>query len=494
MTLNVVSWLMLAALATTGPASKAATPKVTATVSTPSATTAATTTKKTASATTTAALTKTTATKTATKTAAATTAPAKTAPAKTATPDPTLDDLDPMTSCPEAEGVADADENAEDADAAENDGHPALKDGVAEAPEGEADIVDVNAPHVAGPLYTRDVTDEELKASWEKDPTLLGPVSIGFTNAGRLINGVPFPTGGNWVVVDPEGSFGTQETIDFVLAAMHQVEERFPNTPALRINHLAKKNGGHLRPHRSHQSGRDIDVGFYYPTADPIRVKARENHIDVARNWAFIRAVITETDVQFILVDRRVQKVLRAHAESIGENRQWVESLFGGSEPMIRHARGHRDHFHVRFFNARAQELGRRVQPLLSLVPEQNLTSHRVRKGDTLGHIARRYGTSVPALKRANGLKTNALRVGRTLTIPLRGPCTTCAVPPPVVVPPRRLPPVEVIASNTTTTPLQLKHDATDVGDLRDPGANIVVAANSDRTVPAGHAILCAGK
>ena len=421
MTLNVVSWLMVAALATPAPASKApaaaAKPTAQATVST--ATTATT--------------------------------------LKTTTPDPTLDDVNPDASCPEA---VVGDDTAEDADAAENDGHedPALKDGVA-VDTGEGDIVDPRAIPSDEPRYTTDVSDADLKANWEKDPALLGPVSIGFTNAGRLVNGVPFPTGGNWVVVQPEGSFGTQETIDFILAAMSEVETRFPDTPALRINHIAKKEGGYLRPHRSHQSGRDVDLGFYYPTADPVRVRAREQHIDVARNWALVRALIVNTDVQFILVDKRVQKVLRAHAESIGENRAWVDSLFSGPEPLIRHARGHRDHFHVRFFNARAQELGRRVQPLLSLVPEMNLTTHRVRRGDTLGHIARRYGTSVNGLKKANGLKSNNLRVGRTLTIPLKGPCTQCPVPPPFIVPPRRLPPVEVLSFNVDKAPMHLKHD-----------------------------------
>ncbi|HEY1101082.1 MAG TPA: penicillin-insensitive murein endopeptidase [Myxococcota bacterium] len=471
MTLNVLSWLMVAALATPAAATKTA-------ATAPVPTTAST--------------------KTSTQTAAAA-RPATTTTTTKAAPAPVpaeLDELDADASCPEAEGVADADPNAEDADVAENDGDAVAnaEAGKELAPDGEADIIDPNAPVIDINRYTLDVSDDQLKASWAQDPKLLGPVSIGFTNAGRLINGVPFPSGGNWLVVDPEGSYGTQETIDFVLAAMRQVEERFPNTPALRINHIAKKDGGYLRPHRSHQSGRDVDIGFYYPTADPVRVRARENHIDVARNWAFIRAIITETDVQFILVDRRVQKVLRAHAESIGENRQWVESLFSGTDPMIRHARGHRDHFHVRFFNARAQELGRRVQPLLSLVPEQNLTTHRVKRGDTLGHIARRYGTSVNALKRANGLKSSALRVGRTLTIPLRGPCTSCPVPPPLVIPPRRLPPVEVIASSRTA-PHAIRHDAADV---RDPGANVVIAASNDdvvaATVEPGHATICSGK
>jgi LysM repeat protein len=42
----------------------------------------------------------------------------------------------------------------------------------------------------------------------------------------------------------------------------------------------------------------------------------------------------------------------------------------------------------------------------------------RVKKGDTLYGLAKRYGTSVDALKRANGLKGNMLDVGQKLTLP----------------------------------------------------------------------------
>jgi penicillin-insensitive murein endopeptidase len=63
---------------------------------------------------------------------------------------------------------------------------------------------------------------------------------------------------------------------------------------------------------------------------------------------------------------------------------------------------------------------------------------HRVRSGETLGALARRYGTSVSAIKAANGLRSSFLRAGRSYTIPIR------RVPRddgPILVPPRRLPP-----------------------------------------------------
>ncbi len=46
------------------------------------------------------------------------------------------------------------------------------------------------------------------------------------------------------------------------------------------------------------------------------------------------------------------------------------------------------------------------------------VTYHRVRSGDTLGHIARRYGTSVRRLCQLNGIKeTTILQIGRKLRV-----------------------------------------------------------------------------
>ena len=44
--------------------------------------------------------------------------------------------------------------------------------------------------------------------------------------------------------------------------------------------------------------------------------------------------------------------------------------------------------------------------------------TYTVKKGDTLGAIARRNGTSGKALKRANGLKSDLIHINQKLTIP----------------------------------------------------------------------------
>lgn len=55
------------------------------------------------------------------------------------------------------------------------------------------------------------------------------------------------------------------------------------------------------------------------------------------------------------------------------------------------------------------------IQPLLGQAPGK---IHIVQKGDTLGHIAIRYGVTVSDIKRANNLSSDIVRIGQTLRIP----------------------------------------------------------------------------
>ena len=47
-------------------------------------------------------------------------------------------------------------------------------------------------------------------------------------------------------------------------------------------------------------------------------------------------------------------------------------------------------------------------------------TSHSVKKGESLSTIARKYGVTISALKSANGLKNDNLRIGQKLKIPAK--------------------------------------------------------------------------
>lgn len=51
---------------------------------------------------------------------------------------------------------------------------------------------------------------------------------------------------------------------------------------------------------------------------------------------------------------------------------------------------------------------------------EPKKITHRIKSGEVLGSIASKYGTTVSAIKKANGLKSDNIRAGKTLKIPTR--------------------------------------------------------------------------
>jgi hypothetical protein len=328
----------------------------------------------------------------------------------------------------------------------------AAQDGVSTTTEGDApEEAESQTTQPLGPalLYTRELTDDDLARRFRDDLSSLGSVSVGFADRGRLINGVQMPRDPAWIVERPDLAFATRETVDALALAFRSVRRQFPDSAPGRLSHVGAREGGYLRPHRSHQNGRDADIGLYYRNDRiPPRGSPREKLMDPARNWALIRALVTETDVQVILVDRRIQAVLRRFALAAGEDARWLSQVFGR---VVQHARSHRDHFHVRFYAPRSQELGRRIQPLLALRPDQSFAVHVVHNGNTLGQIAGKYNTTVVAIRKVNRMKRHSLlQVGQHLVIPLRGPCTRCPLPPSAAVPPRRLPPepLPTIAQN----------------------------------------------
>lgn len=71
------------------------------------------------------------------------------------------------------------------------------------------------------------------------------------------------------------------------------------------------------------------------------------------------------------------------------------------------------------------QELDKREKPLPEVVKVERKIRYRVRKGDYLGKIARKYGVRVSQLKKWNGLRSNNISVGKMLSIYRRQPAVT---------------------------------------------------------------------
>lgn len=299
------------------------------------------------------------------------------------------------------------------------------------------------APLLNHPL--RGKSSQEIARMVRTDLQSLGSMSFGNSTRGGLLNAAYLPDDARWTLVDPAHAWGTAETVDYLVTAIDAVFQEFPGSHSLFVGDLSRQRGGHLKPHLSHQSGKDVDISYFYMKDPAWYVRATAYNLDRPRTWAFVRAIIARTDVNMIFIDRRVQRLLRSYAESIGEDPGWLHSIFDGNqteEAIIRHEPGHDTHFHVRFYNPMAEETARRCYAALleqrKLLPMRYNSTHKVQRGETLIGIARRYGTTPGAIMRANGLKKSVILANKTYFIPQNGPAAPSA---PIAVPPRRVPP-----------------------------------------------------
>ncbi len=182
--------------------------------------------------------------------------------------------------------------------------------------------------------------------------------SIGQPYRGHLVNGVPFPTQfRGYYVRDDSKSYGTPELIGAVLDAIEKVQAKYPNTVDLFVGDVSGPQGGRLRHHRSHENGRDIDLGMYTKDNSPLRGFAcmTEDNLDVAKTWELVDNLLRSRRVQYIFVDNSVQRLLYQHALSQGTDRTFLDRVFGvagnqNARTPIQHMRGHRDHIHVRLY------------------------------------------------------------------------------------------------------------------------------------------------
>jgi len=220
------------------------------------------------------------------------------------------------------------------------------------------------------------------------------------------------------------GQSATPETVAAIQAAVATVVADFPGTAPLVIGDISRPRGGHLRPHVSHQSGRDADIGYYFKGRRPREHFARvtSRNLDRARTWALIWALVSGEKVQYIFIDRRIQRWLRPYARDEAKvPKEQLVKIFGRSahSGIIRHDRGHRNHMHVRFRSPEAVAAATLHRDKLPKLIGRTLpVYHRIRRGDTLTKIARRHRVRIKQLLKWNRLrKRSILRPGKKLIV-----------------------------------------------------------------------------
>lgn len=182
--------------------------------------------------------------------------------------------------------------------------------------------------------------------------------SIGSPADGRLLNPARLRDDASFVLRDPSRSWGTLETVTALRDAFVAVRKVDPEAPLVRVHDISLREGGHMRDHRSHQSGRDVDVSYYQKNCGTEGCAFRRlsaSDLDVPRQWQLMRIWLARGQLEAAFVDYSLQAALYRHARSQGATREelarWFQYPRGKDNPygVIRHFPKHDDHMHLRF-------------------------------------------------------------------------------------------------------------------------------------------------
>jgi LysM repeat protein len=187
--------------------------------------------------------------------------------------------------------------------------------------------------------------------------------AVGKPQRGRLVNGEQMKNVPGAHFRRPLYTWGTNETVRALKAAIAEVRRKHPKAHDLVIGDLSRENGGFLAPHKSHQSGLDADIGFYFrnqPREGPrVNLSAATSAMDYEANWTLITALAGQSEeasnVEYMFIGYRVQEKLYKWAKENGISDKKLDWLFQyprGSRAMsglIRNEPGHDNHIHIRF-------------------------------------------------------------------------------------------------------------------------------------------------
>lgn len=175
---------------------------------------------------------------------------------------------------------------------------------------------------------------------------------------GRLYNGSQLDSGDGYNVRNELYSWGTPSTVKLIKYVYGEMAKLYPDgTPAL-VCDLSRQNGGPLKGHVSHQIGIDGDFTIYKKNNQASSMStATISNIDIRKNLDFLKILYNTKMIQYIFLDYSLQKILYESAKNYGWNDDMLSQMFqyprrpGSRTGIIRHWRGHDDHYHIRFSN-----------------------------------------------------------------------------------------------------------------------------------------------
>ena len=184
--------------------------------------------------------------------------------------------------------------------------------------------------------------------------------SVGYAGDGSLVGGVPMVDGpGRILRMEPWKSYATRYNVAVLDGVLRQWAKRFPEDRPLLVGNMSAAKGGRLRPHSTHRSGRDVDLSYPQKVIAGEEYNWREmnaRNLDADRTWGLLEMLVESGELELVLIDSKLQKLLYDHAIATGrvprgELGFWLEypRSPGSAQTIVRHHAGHVDHLHARF-------------------------------------------------------------------------------------------------------------------------------------------------
>lgn len=181
--------------------------------------------------------------------------------------------------------------------------------------------------------------------------------SVGAPNRGKLARGVRLKSNNWYTVRTPEQAWGSSHALNELHHALVRFRRKSRYRRELVIQAISKKGGGRFPPHKSHQSGRDVDIRLCASRKvkkNGVPRSARD--VDWDATWVLIRELIRSGEVEYIFLNYDRQRHLYRAARRAGAPKEdlarWIQYPTHGKSQRsgtVRHTSGHRSHIHVRF-------------------------------------------------------------------------------------------------------------------------------------------------
>jgi penicillin-insensitive murein endopeptidase len=207
---------------------------------------------------------------------------------------------------------------------------------------------------------------EPLPDKYEKSPFSLMSLTVGAPNDGRQIRAKRLRESPSLKIKPGSRGevYGHPALVLMLQRSAKDIDKAVRGGAVMVVGDLSSKHGGPLAGHRSHQSGRDADVGFYLRNENGKQVVLdrfvkidgegkvighKGVYFDDERNWQLVRSWLRDkrAGISHVFVATHVRNRILKYARSSDErNRYYPDAAKLLHQP--RNSAVHDDHYHVR--------------------------------------------------------------------------------------------------------------------------------------------------